>query len=101
MSVELQTVRLLLRPLQLADAEQAQPLFAEWEIVKYLNAEGPWPYPKNRVYHYHRVEALTAIERREDWHWSLRLKESPEILMGSIGLFQSLTDNRGYWLGLP
>src|SRR5271154_1749745 len=29
MSVELQTDRLLLRPLQLADAEQAQPLFAQ------------------------------------------------------------------------
>jgi len=101
MSVELQTARLLLRPLQLADAEQAQPLFAQWEIVKYLNAQVPWPYPPNRVFTYYRDKALPAIERGEEWHWTLRLKESPEILIGSIGLFQGLIDNRGYWLGLP
>ena len=32
----LATPRLLLRPLELADAEQAQPLFAQWEVVRYL-----------------------------------------------------------------
>jgi [ribosomal protein S5]-alanine N-acetyltransferase len=84
MSVELQTARLLLRPLQLADAEQAQPLFAQWEIVKYLNAQVPWPYPPNRVFTYYRDKALPAIERGEEWHWTLRLKESPEILIGSM-----------------
>ena len=33
----LETPRLILRPLELADADQAQPLFAQWEIVKQLN----------------------------------------------------------------
>jgi len=72
-----------------------------WEVVKYLNAQVPWPYPADGVFHYYRDRALPAIERGEQWHWTLRLKESPEILIGSIGLFQGLIDNRGYWLGLP
>jgi len=41
MTDALETERLLLRPLALEDAEQVQPLFAQWEIVKYLNAAVP------------------------------------------------------------
>ena len=33
---ELQTARLVLRPLQLSDAAQVQALFPHWEIVQYL-----------------------------------------------------------------
>jgi hypothetical protein len=45
MGFEIQTERLFLRPLQLADATQTQRLFPQWEIVKFLNARVPWPYP--------------------------------------------------------
>jgi len=41
----LETTRLLLRPLELADAEQTQQLFPHWEIVRYLANIVPWPYP--------------------------------------------------------
>src|ERR1700759_5114722 len=44
-AVELHPPRLLLRPLQLSDAEQTQLLFPHWEIVKHLNTIVPWPYP--------------------------------------------------------
>jgi hypothetical protein len=40
---ELQTRRLLLRPLTMADAPQIQTLFPRWEIVRYLNNKVPWP----------------------------------------------------------
>jgi ribosomal-protein-alanine N-acetyltransferase len=56
MSVELHTKRLLLRPLQLADAEQAQRLFPQWEIVKFLNSKVPWAYPADRVLNVYRNE---------------------------------------------
>ena len=49
MTVELATKRLLLRPLQLSDAEQTQRLFPQWDIVKFLNSKVPWPYPADRV----------------------------------------------------
>ena len=41
----LYTERLILRPLELADAEAIQRLFPHWEVVRYLNALVPWPYP--------------------------------------------------------
>lgn len=36
MTPELETPRLLLRPLELADAAETQILFPQWEIVRYL-----------------------------------------------------------------
>jgi [ribosomal protein S5]-alanine N-acetyltransferase len=101
MMVELETDRLLLRPLQLSDAEQTQRLFPHWEIVKFLNSQVPWPYPSDGIFNYYRYGALPSIERGEQWHWTLRLKESPELHIGVIGLYKGEVDNRGYWLGLP
>ncbi|HEX4578227.1 MAG TPA: GNAT family N-acetyltransferase [Edaphobacter sp.] len=99
--IELETRRLFLRPLQLCDAEQTERLFPQWDIVKFLNAVVPWPYPENQVFPHYRDIILPAIERGEEWHWSLRLKESPERLIGKISLHKNDWDNRGYWLGLP
>ena len=45
MTPELESARLLLRPLQLADAAYTQILFPHWEIVQFLNQQVPWPYP--------------------------------------------------------
>ena len=99
--VELETKRLFLRPLQLSDAEQTERLFPQWDIVKFLNAAVPWPYPEDQTLPRFRDIILPAIERGEQWHWSLRLKESPEYLIGKISLHKNDSDNRGYWLGLP
>jgi [ribosomal protein S5]-alanine N-acetyltransferase len=101
MTAELQTDRLILRPLELADAEQTQLLFPQWEVVKYLDAKVQWPYPADRAFTYYRDEALPAVERGEEWHWTLRLRESPEQHIGVISLFKGEGNNRGYWLGLP
>ena len=90
-----------MRPLQLVDAEQTERLFPQWEIVRFLNAGVPWPYPENQVFPHYRDVILPAIERGEEWHWTLRLKDSPERLIGKISLHQGEWDNRGYWLGLP
>jgi len=98
---QLETKRLILRPLQLDDAEQADRLFPQWDIVKYLNAAVPWPYPEDLTLPRYRDVILPAIERGEEWHWTLRLKESPEQNIGKISLHLSDWDNRGYWLGLP
>lgn len=106
-AVELHTPRLLLRPLQLSDAPQTQLLFPHWEIVKHLNAIVPWPYPADGAFTFYRDRALPAIERGDEWHWTLRLKESPQQHIGAISLHRSISlnqnrpDNRGFWLGLP
>jgi RimJ/RimL family protein N-acetyltransferase len=97
----LETERLILRPLELSDAEQTQQLFPRWEIVRYLNAFVPWPYPPDGAYIYYRDVALPAMERGEQWHWTLRLRTAPQQLIGAVGLFRGDFDNRGFWLGLP
>ena len=101
MTPTLETPRLILRPLELADAEQAQVLFPQWEIVRYLRKVVPWPYPPDGAYTYYRDVALPAVERGDEWAWTLRLKTNPDQLIGAISLFRSETDNRGFWLGLP
>jgi RimJ/RimL family protein N-acetyltransferase len=98
---QLETARLLLRPLELADAEQAQNLFPRWEIVQYLTAQVPWPYPPDGAFTYYRDIALPAVERGEEWHWTLRLKNSPADMIGCINLMKNQNNNRGFWLGLP
>ncbi len=97
----LETLRLDLRPLELDDARQAQVLFPQWEIVRYLSSIVPWPYPDDGALIYYRDHALPARERGDEWHWSLRLKSVPDQLIGCISLMRNEEQNRGFWLGLP
>ena len=98
-TLTLETPRLILRPLELADAEEVQPLFAQWEIVRQLNARVPWPFPETGVHTYYRDDALPAIARGEEWHWMLLLKEdSRQKIIGSICLVADGYNNRGFWI---
>jgi [ribosomal protein S5]-alanine N-acetyltransferase len=98
---ELETARLLLRPLQLADAEATQSLFPHWEIVRYLANHVPWPYPADGAFTYYRDVVLPAMARGEQWHWSLRLKSDPGQLIGAVALMKGEKNNRGFWIGAP
>lgn len=98
MTPALETPRLLLRPLALEDAAQIQELFPRWEIVQYLAAIVPWPYPPDAALSYFREVALPAIARGEQWHWTLRLKTAPAEIVGAIGLIRGEENNRGFWL---
>jgi len=97
----LETARLILRPLELADAEQCQRIFPHWEIVRYLGKVVPWPYPPDGAYTFYRDIALPAVERGEAWHWTLRLKSNPEQMIGSITLRKGEKKHRGFWIDLP
>ena len=72
MTPELETARLFLRPLALADAEQLQKIFPQWDIVRYLANKVPWPYPADGAYRdvpgLCKVATLTEIEAQG---WSL------------------------------
>jgi RimJ/RimL family protein N-acetyltransferase len=93
----LETKRLLLTPIEMADVDQVQQAFPQWEVVKYLNNRVPWPFPPDGVLNYRRDIAMPAIERGEEWHWSIRLKTNPDQIIGSIGVMQG-ENNRGFWL---
>jgi ribosomal-protein-alanine N-acetyltransferase len=98
---ELESPRLILRPLELADAVRTQQLFPHWEIVKHLANRFPWPFPPDQALTYYRDMALPAMARGDEWHWTLRLRTDPAEHIGCISLFKGDSGNRGFWLGLP
>jgi RimJ/RimL family protein N-acetyltransferase len=97
----IETPRLVLRPLQLTDAEQVQQIFPHWEVVRYLADVVPWPFPPDGVFSYYRDIALPGMARGEEWHWTLRLKTNPEQIIGAISLMTKQDQNRGFWIGVP
>jgi RimJ/RimL family protein N-acetyltransferase len=95
----LETSRLLLRPLCLDDAEQIQDIFPHWEVVQYMAATIPWPYPSDGALTYIRDSALPAMECGREWHWTLRLRTDPAQIIGCASLRAEIGHNRGFWLG--
>ncbi|HQR29744.1 MAG TPA: GNAT family N-acetyltransferase, partial [Anaeromyxobacteraceae bacterium] len=83
------------------DAIQAQALFPRWEIVRYLDAVVPWPYPADGARTFYETVVLPAMERGEAWHWSIRLRDAPDELVGTINLKRGERENRGFWVALP
>jgi ribosomal-protein-alanine N-acetyltransferase len=99
--VPLETRRLVLLPLRQDDAEQIQRILPHWEIVRYMASVIPWPYPDDGALTYIRDVALPAMERGEQWHWTLRLRNAPQQIIGVASLRAGAEDNRGFWLGVP
>ena len=101
MTPTLHTARLVLQPLELADAAQVQQLFPQWEIVRHLASVVPWPYPPDGANQFYQHVVLPAVARGDAWHWTLRLKTHPEQVIGSVAVSKGIDINRGFWLGLP
>lgn len=93
-----ETKRLILKPLEIGDAEQIQEMFPHWEIVRYLRDIVPWPYPADGALKFIRDVALPQMEREEAWYWTLRTKSKPEQIIGSINLRKGEQDHRGFWI---
>lgn len=91
------TERLELRPLELADADAIQRLFPQWEVVRHLAAVTPWPYPADGARTFLREIVAPAVARGEEWAWSLRPRETGELI-GCISLKTKPDDHRGFWL---
>ena len=98
MTPVLDTARLVLRPYSMEDAAPLQAVFPQWEIVKYLANVVPWPYPADGAFCYLRDMALPAMERGDEWHWTLRLKGDERRVIGAIGLMKGEAFNRGFWI---
>ncbi len=98
MTDPLETARLLLKPLELTDAEQLQQLFPRWEVVQYLNAVIPWPYPADGAITFIRDLALPEIALGKSWFWTIRSKAAPGQIIGAISLSLKENENRGFWI---
>jgi RimJ/RimL family protein N-acetyltransferase len=94
------TERLELRPLRLSDSIAIQRIFPRWEVVRLLLAGVPWPYPEDGALSFVRDGTLPAVDRGEEWAWTIRPRSDPDAVIGGISLFAKETENRGFWLGL-
>lgn len=94
----LATPRLILRPLELADAAVIQALFPRWEIVQHLASHIPWPYPTDGALTFLRDIALPAMRDGGEWHWSICPSSTPATFLGVVSLTDNDHDNRGCWL---
>ena len=94
----LETPRLILLPVTLDDAPAMQAVFPQWEIVRYLDARVPWPYPPDGAITYLRDVLLPFVDLDQWWAWTVRTKDAPDRLIGLIDLFDWPGDNRGFWI---
>ena len=96
----LETPRLVLRPLRSKDAPVIQRRFPHWEIVRWLDAKIPWPYPADGAATY-VAACLEEMARGEKSHWAIMPKTGPADLIGLIDLWPDdgiSRDQRGFWL---
>src|ERR1700712_2295533 len=94
----LKTAQLVLLPLTNSDAPAIQRAFANWEIVRWMTDRVRWPYPEDGATAFLKDIALPAMLKGEAWHWSIRPRVHPDLLVGVISLQEQPDDNRGFWL---
>jgi RimJ/RimL family protein N-acetyltransferase len=96
----LKTPRLVLRPVRTKDAPVIQKRFPHWEIVRWLDAKVPWPYPPDGAAVF-VAACLEEMARGEKCHWAIVPRSGPADLIGFINLWPddgSSTGQRGFWL---
>lgn len=94
----LETDRLILSPLTVADAPAIQAAFPVWEVVRWLANVVPWPYPDDGAETFVTQIALPAMAAGAAWHWSIRRKAEQDQLIGVVSLTDRPEDNRGFWI---
>lgn len=96
----LETKRLVLRPLREDDTTVMQRRFPRWDIVRYLAAHVPWPYPTDGAAN-HVAQCLDRMARGERCFWTITLKRGADELIGCIELWPddgASRDQRGFWI---
>lgn len=96
----LETQRLILRPISLADSEAIQKYFNDWEIIKNLSTVIPWPYPSNGAENYISEDALKRIRDISALIWVLVPKSGPDEAIGVIDFSPGggAHGDRGFWI---
>lgn len=90
-----QTERLLLRAMTLEDAPAVQKQFERFEVVQYLGAIVPWPYPPDGAEFYLGQVLLPSMEAGRQRAWGIVLEGQ---LIGSVTFNAEGDEHRGFWL---
>ncbi len=96
----LHSARLTLRPVRLDDGPAMQARFPRWEVVRYLNARTPWPYPADGGAAHARL-CVERIARREAFLWAITLRDGDDALIGLMDLQPDdgvSREQRGFWI---
>ena len=97
----LETKRLILRPLHLADAPAVQQQFPHWNVVKFLSNHVPWPYPEDGAEQF-VTENLAEQEAANVLCWAITIRQHGTALAGllefRISPPEHPTGQRGFWL---
>ena len=101
--IEIRSARLALRPVRESDVAALFPLFADWDVIRWLSSP-PWPYTREDMQSFIREQAARDGEDAE-MRFAITLEQTP---IGSLGvrmrpashLQRGDGPNIGYWLGL-
>lgn len=94
-----ETERLVIRPVAAEDAPSYQRYFVNYNVVRPLAAEVPWPYPEGGILVFLN-ELLADAQGKDRWMWAITLKDNPSELIGAVELVREANPaNRGFWLG--
>ena len=101
-ALETPRLRLRLRPMVSTDAPAVQRHFGNWNVVKQIGADVPWPYPEDGAARY-LADVLERGNGGDTWLWALVPKEGSDEPIGAIEyrLAPDEDDHRGFWLAEP
>ena len=99
----LETPRLRLRPLALSDAPAIQTYFSNWNVIKHIGGEVPWPYPDDGAETFLKEDALPRMAKGHAHLWAICLRTAPDDLIGIIEfrVVTKMSDHRGFWIAEP
>ncbi|MCI5061014.1 MAG: GNAT family N-acetyltransferase [Alphaproteobacteria bacterium] len=96
----LETERLTLKPLGPEHLDDLQKHFNNWNIIKNLNGNVPWPYPKDGTKTFYKTDLKPRLDQGHDHAWVITEKSESEAL-GLIE-FRSTPPkdktHRGFWI---
>jgi ribosomal-protein-alanine N-acetyltransferase len=93
------TSRLILKAVTIEDAPAYQRHFSDYEVIRYLSSQVPWPYPDNGAEFFiqNMILPRQGIDR---WCWGIFEKDNANELIGAVDLWRvPIPENRGFWLG--
>jgi ribosomal-protein-alanine N-acetyltransferase len=95
---KLETKRLILKGLELSDAEAYETNFVDYEVIRFLSDKVPWPYPAGGVADF-LENVILPKQGLTRWTWGIFLKEDPEEVVGVVDLWrEGCPEHRGFWL---
>ena len=95
---EFHTKRLLLKGISIDDADSYEKNFVDYDVIRFLSRQVPWPYPSGgvRTYLEHVILPFQGLSR---WTWGIFRLEHPKDVIGCVDLWRKgIPEHRGFWL---